>query len=104
MNQSFEFWGSVQWDGKYVTVADNEVNKIYRFTISGSSGTLEGTVDLGGAQPLYQSVIDGKKVVAADDLSNTAWYWDYPAGGSPIKAITKDVFHPFGVTISKAPK
>jgi hypothetical protein len=104
LDQSFQHWGAVQWDGKYVAVTDNEVNTMYRFTISGSSGTLEGTVDLGGAQPLYQLVIDGKKVVGADDLSNAAWYWDYPAGGSPVKSITEDVFHPFGATISKAPK
>jgi hypothetical protein len=102
LNQSFEFWGPVQWDGKYVAVTDSEADKVYRFTISGSSGTLEGTVDLGTAQGVYQCWIEGKKIVCADDLSSTAWYWDYPAGGSPIKAITKDVFHPFGATISKA--
>ena len=104
LNQSFEYWGPVQWDGKYVAVGDGEANKIYRFAISGSSGTLEGTVDLGSAQSVYQWVIDGKKVVGADDLPNTVWYWGYPAGGSPIKSITKDVFHPFGATISKAMK
>ena len=104
LNQSFEFWGPVQWDGKYVAVTDSEADKVYRFTISGSSGTLEGTVDLGTAQGVYQCWIEGKKIVCADDLSSTAWYWDYPAGGSPIKAITKDVFHPFGATISKATK
>src|SRR6202034_2975783 len=102
LNQSFEYAGAVQWDGKYVAVGDDETQKIYQFTVSGSLGTLEGTIDLGSAQSVYQWVKDGKKVVGADDLPNTVWYWGYPAGGSPIKSITKDVFHPFGATISKA--
>jgi hypothetical protein len=104
LNQSIEFAGAVQWDGKYLAVGDDEAQKIYRFSISGSSGTLEGAVDLGDAQSVYQWVIDAKKVVGSDDVPSTVRYWHYPAGGSAIKSITKGVFHPYGATISKAPK
>jgi hypothetical protein len=104
LNQTIGFGVAVQWDGKYVTVEDDEVNKIYRFTISGSTGTLEGTVGLGNAQGLYQTWIEGKNVVGADILANTVRYWKYPAGGAEIKSITKHVFTPYGVTISNAPK
>jgi hypothetical protein len=104
LDQSIEFEGPVQWDGKYMAVGDNELYRIYRFAISGSNGTLEGTVNLGSAQGVYQWWIQGKRVVGSDDSANTAWIWDYPAGGSPIKSITKAVFHPFGATISKAPR
>ncbi len=103
LNQTFVNAGAVQWDGKYVAVGDDGAQKIYQFTISGSTGTLEGTTNLGNAQSVYQWVINGKKVVGSDDLPNTVWYWDYPAGGSAIKSITKDVFHPVGAAISKPP-
>jgi hypothetical protein len=103
LNQSIGFGAAVQWDGKYVTVQDSDVSKIYRFAISGSRGTLKGTVNLEGATKygLYQTWIDGEKVVGADILSNTVWYWKYPAGGAAIKSITKQVLAPYGVTISK---
>lgn len=101
LNQAIEFGGNVQWDGKYVTVADAETYKIYRFTITGSNGTLKGTVNLGNATSLYQTWIGGKKAVGADILGNTVWYWSYPAGGAAVKSITKSIFRPYGVTISK---
>jgi hypothetical protein len=103
LDQSIGWGANVQWDGKYVTVPDVNASKIYRFTISGNSGTLKGTVDLESAESFYETWIDGNKVVGADILSNTVWYWNYPAGGSAIKSITKDILAPYGVTISKAP-
>lgn len=95
---------AVQWDGKYVAVGDGVTATIYQFTISGSSGTLHGTTSLGGTKGLYWWIIDRNKVIGADDLASTVWYWNYPAGGSPIKSITQGVGAPFDVTISKAPK
>jgi hypothetical protein len=50
LGQSFEAVGPVQWDGKYVAVGDDVAQKIYRFAISSSSGTLKGTVDLGSGE------------------------------------------------------
>ena len=102
LNQSIGWPGAVQWDGKYVAVGDEAAEAIYRFAISGSTGTLEGTLDLGDAQSVIEWWIDGKTVVGADDLPSTIWYWRYPAGGSPKKSITKDIFHPAGATISRA--
>jgi hypothetical protein len=68
LNQGFENGGAVQWDGNYVAVGDDEAQKIYRFTVSGSSGTLEDTVVLGNAETVYQFWIEGKKVVGSDDI------------------------------------
>jgi hypothetical protein len=102
LDQSFEHAGAVQWDGKYVAVGDDEAQKVYRFAISGLTGALKGTLDLGDAQSVYQFWIDDKTIVGADDLPSTVWYWPYPAGGTPTKSITKAVFHPIGVTVSKA--
>jgi hypothetical protein len=104
LDQSVEFGGNVQWDGRYISISDAEAYKIYRFTITGSSGTLKGTTDLGNATSLYQTWIDGKRIAGADILDNAIWYWNYPAGGAAIKSFTKGVFRPYGVTISKAQK
>lgn len=99
---SFEHPGAVQWDGKYLAVGDDEAQKIYRFAIASSGASLRGTVDLGNAETVYQWWIDGKKVIGSDDIPSTVRYWPYPGGGSAIKSITKDVFHPYGATVSKA--
>lgn len=104
LNQTIGWPGAIQWDGKYLAIADEDANVVYRFSISGSAGTLQGTVNLGNVQTLLEYWIDGKKIIGADDLLNTVWYWSYPAGGSAIKSVTKAVFHPVGVTISKAPR
>lgn len=103
LNQSFQHAGAVQWDGTYVAVGDDVAQKIYRFAISGSAGTLEGTVNLGNAQYVYQWWIQGKKVIGPDGTQNTVWYWHYPAGGSPTKSIRKDIEAPYGATVSKGP-
>jgi hypothetical protein len=106
LNQSFGNPGAVQWDGKYVAVGDDEYNNIYRFSISGSSGTLESTTSLGGAQSVLQWWIDGGKVIGSDELEpDTTFYWSYPTGGEPVKSFQlKDIGAPAGATISKARK
>ena len=106
LNQSLENAGAVQWDGKYVAVGDDEAQTIYRFTISGSTGTLEGTVSLGDAEYMYQWWIEGKRVVGSREIQpDVTWYWKYPAGGMPIRTLTpKGIGAPFGATISKAAK
>lgn len=100
LNQPISWPGAVQWDGTYMAVGDENNNVIYRFAISGSSGTEQGVVNLGSVQFLTEFWIDGKHVVGADDIPNTVWYWNYPAGGNATKSTTKGVTHPIGVTIS----
>jgi hypothetical protein len=104
LDQYIGYAGPVQWDGKYVAVTD--VNAIYRFSITGSSGTLKGTVNLDSAQSLYGTWILDKKVIGSDEQEpDTTFYWDYPAGGQPIKTLQlKGIGAPVGVTISKATK
>ena len=105
LNQSFQNPGIVQWDGKYMTVGDNTAENIYRFRFSGSQGTLVGTTSLAGAPEMYQWWIEGDKVVGGNGNSPPAvYYWGYPAGGSPIKTITKGMLYPDGVTVSKGLK
>ena len=108
-------WPSVQgvvWDGKYWGILS--YNKIYRFTInvapqyidtitfSGSYGTLT-------APSVYRKTPKSKatQFVAADSSfsgKSAADYWTYPAGGTLIGRITKDLDSPTGTAISLAPR
>ncbi len=46
-SNTVRFPGSVQWDGTYLTVLDQNVDAIYRYTVSGTKATLKGTVTHG---------------------------------------------------------
>jgi hypothetical protein len=108
LNQSFQHAGAVQWDGEYIAVGDDVVQKIYRFMIVGGSGTLEGTTDLESNSYGYQWSIDGGRVVATNiyftksGSHSQVLYYGYPQGGNATKVITRGVGAPFGVTISRA--
>jgi len=95
--------GGVQWDGKYVAVGDAGANAIYRFSIRGHKGTLEGTTSLTGAKMVDQFWIAGSKVVAANVGGLNVMLWSYPAGGAPIEVVSNprvQPHKPFGVTVS----
>jgi hypothetical protein len=104
LNQTFGHAGAVQWDGRYVAMGDDVAQKIYRFMISGSRAKLEGTVDLGSAQSVYEWWIDGNRVIGPDDVPMKVDYWRYPEGGSPTKTFNKGVQAPSAATVSKLPK
>ncbi|HEY1680763.1 MAG TPA: hypothetical protein VGF98_03895 [Candidatus Tumulicola sp.] len=90
------FPGSVQWDGKYLTVADQTANKIYRYTIHGTKATLKGTVSLTGASDCSQTWIAGSVVYCADAGNDDGEVFNYPAGGSPVATFTGNFDEPLG--------
>ncbi len=89
LNQQIEAAGSVQWDGKYVAIADAKEHEIYRFEIAGFKGTLEGSTTLTGWQTtrLTQTWIAGSTVVApyGSGQANEVGVWNYPSGGVPAQ-------------------
>jgi hypothetical protein len=109
LQQRIGFPGSVQWDGKNVTVADagsSITPTIYRFAIEHAKGDLVGTTLLDTANDIGQTWItpaSGKaakqNVVAAE--SGTVGIWKYPAGKAPLRTLT-GFTNPFGVTVSYA--
>jgi hypothetical protein len=117
LNQSMGFPGGVQWDGKHVAVGSyypppSGRPLIYQFAISGSAGTKVGTTHLGGlgsVDDVKQFWIQGGTVVAAnggagDGKHGAAVFYQYPAGGKPIKRITKGLVSTQSTAISLAPK
>ncbi len=88
LNQTINFPGGVQWDGKHVAVGDQEAPYIYEFAISGSGGTEVGSTPLDDTDDIAQFWIQGSRVVAPDFLYNEVQVFDYPAGGTARKTIS----------------
>ncbi len=93
--------GSVQWDGKYLTVLDQLVDAIYRYTVSGTKAQLKGTVTLTGSTDCAQTWIVKGIVYCADAGKDDGEVFKYPAGGSPIAVLTGNFDTPLGVTAAE---
>jgi len=88
------FPGSVQWDGTYITLETFKRPTIYRISVSGSAGIVEGTVSIrntskGANQPLAFTWIQGNTVVASHGgpKNHNVGLWHYPAGGKSYQVI-----------------
>ena len=69
LDQSIAKAGPVQWDGKHLTVADlgpgsTSIVTIYRFNVSGSSGTRVGSTKLSDSNGKADFWIQGNSVIA----------------------------------------
>jgi hypothetical protein len=100
LNQTIDFPGGVEWDGEYVAIGDQEQPYIYEFAVSGTTGTLARSTPLDGTDDVSQFWIPGGHVVAPDFLNNEVQVFDYPTGGTAIKAIP-NITTPIGSALSK---
>jgi hypothetical protein len=100
-SNTIEFPGSVQWDGKYLTVFDQETSDIYQYTVSGTKATLEGTVSLKGSGDCAQTWNVGSLIYCADAGSNDGEVFKYPAGGSIVATFTGNFDLPLGTTAAQ---
>lgn len=110
LDQAFNDTGGIQWDGKYLAVGNQATANIYRFSISGSQGTEVGVTKLGGdAQEVHRFFILHHKVIApnfyfiSSRFGSNVLIFDYPAGGSPLKTISKGVKVSQTAVVSVAP-
>jgi hypothetical protein len=97
-SNSPQFPGSVQWDGKYVTVFDQITSQVYQYTISGTKATLKNTIQLTGASDCAQTWIVPGLLYCADAGNDDGEVYKYPAGGSPIATFKGKFDEPLGVT------
>jgi hypothetical protein len=95
------FPGSVQWDGTYVTVTDQDANAIYRYAVKGTKATLKGTVSLTDAGDCAQTWIVKDGVFCADANNGDGKVYKYPAGGSPIAVFTGNFDLPLGTVAAE---
>ena len=96
------FPGGIAWDGAYVAIGDQYYQTqhkaaIFQYSISGSAGTLEGTTTLPDSCDALQFAISsggskkeqqGNTVIVPDACSNSAAFYDYPAGGGPSVTLS----------------
>lgn len=88
--------GQIQWDGKHITQQDQDSpgSPIYRLKVSGSTATIVGVTqfkETGGPGPVYQSWIQGNRVVIPFQFSHSHYavgFWKYPKGGNRTKTIS----------------
>jgi hypothetical protein len=100
ISNTVEFPGSVQWDGTYLTVFDQDANTFSRYTISGTTATLENTVTITGAGDCAQTwIVTG--LVYCGDADNGGEVFKYPAGGSILASFTGNFVEPLGVVAAQ---
>lgn len=98
LDESIVAAGGLHWDGSYLAVDDQgagyQGSTVYRFAISGSSGTTVSKVALRGSRDVDDFWIDGGKLIGPDQGVSSAVVrvWKYPAGGKPQRSLGSFVF------------
>ncbi len=100
-SNTVEFPGSVQWDGTYLTVFDQDAEATYQYTVSGTTATLKGTVRLSGSSDCAQTWIVQGLVYCGDAGNGDGEVFNYPAGGSPVAVFKGNFDVPLGVVAAK---
>jgi hypothetical protein len=95
-SNSIEFPGQVQWDGKYITINDQEAHYIYQYTIKGSKATEKGSTELSGSSDCVQTWIAGSLVFCPDAGNEDGEVYNYPKGGNAVATLTGDFDLPIG--------
>jgi hypothetical protein len=101
LSDSIGFPGSVQWDGKYMTVLDQFTNVIHQYTMSGTKGTLKGTITLSNASDCAQTWIAAGVVYCGDAGNDNGSAYKYPAGGKPLAVFSGNFDEPLGTTAAE---
>jgi hypothetical protein len=105
------FPGAVRWDGKYVTVADQECGGGYPYTTcihqtTGAGGKIVGTTALTRSGDIVDLWIDGSTVIGLvwqSTNENDVFFYKYPTGGNPTKTLKNKGFdQPIGAAVSVA--
>ena len=113
MPDGLDAFGSVQWDGTYITLANPTTRKVYRLQVSGSRFKIAGIVRASGWQNAYEAhwpyiqtwLRNGAFVAQSKGETAEIGIWPYPVGGRAKRVIgnfessSADLY---GVTISLA--
>jgi hypothetical protein len=91
-----ELPGGVQWDGRYITVNDQDSHSMYGYTCSGTSCALAETVSLSGSSDCVQTWIEKSMVLCPDAGNDDLEVYNYPAGGAAISTLTASFSLPIG--------
>ncbi len=105
VNQTIVGPGQVQWDGSALAIGDTGVTPsvIYRFSVSGSVATLDGSTTLDNTKSVRQFWIDGASVIGPD-FDAAVGVWNYPGGGAPVELIGAVRGYGAAVSLASIPK
>jgi hypothetical protein len=112
LNKKLDYLEDLQWDGKYLAIDDfYGTGTINRVQVSGSSGTIESTTSLGGAQfyGYWTWLQDGTFIspIYTGGQGKKMGFWSYSSGGKPTKKLPRSDFKSNGpirgITVSVAP-
>lgn len=105
LDESISTAGSMQWDGKYLAITDwgkstGAAAVIYRFALSGSTGTRVSTTKLDQSHARAQFWIQGGTVIGPIlyDSVRSIGLWRFPGGGQPFRSFSNEA--PSGATVS----
>jgi hypothetical protein len=101
LSGSVGFPGGIEWDGTYMAIGDQAYKNqrksaIYQVSVSGSTGTIQGTTVLAGCDVLQFAIARGgprakslqsEQVLGPDACENSVGFYSYPAGGAPQKIL-----------------
>jgi hypothetical protein len=99
-SNTVQFPGSVQWDGKYLTVFDQLANDMYLYTVNGTKATLKKTIAFQGSSDCAQTWIATGVVYCGDAGNDNGEVFKYPAGGSPVATFVGNFDEPLGTVAS----
>jgi hypothetical protein len=95
VNAPINYPGAVQWDGKYVAVAELSLKvsakvSIYRVQIRGSRAKVMETTTLTGKHFIggFQGWIQNGTYIQPNKQSHMEGFWRFPQGGNPGKNVT----------------
>lgn len=108
----FVAYGSVQWDGTFITLSNPSAHAIYRLKILKTTFKVTGTTHLhqwrngySGNWPYIETWLQNGTFLAQSSSAADVGLWPYPAGGNPSKVIggfKSGSATVYGVTISLA--
>jgi hypothetical protein len=93
LDARFDPYGSVQWDGSYITLTNPSSHIVYRLApsrrlkVAGASHIAQWVNKYSGGWPYIQTWIQGATFIAQSSASAYLGLWEYPAGGMPRKVI-----------------
>lgn len=106
LDQTIDDPTGLDWDGKYLAIADASTGTIYQLSVSGTTATVAGSTSLTDGRYLDQfwvtgisKNIQGDEVVGASYGYDSVDVWSYPSGGQPSASIS-GLSEPAGVVIS----
>jgi len=113
LDNNFDVYGAVQWDGKRITLSNPSSYQIYRLKFGKTSFKVIGTTPVDGWHnsysghwPYIQTWLQSGTFIAQSSSLAQLGLWHYPRGGSARRVLSPfnyGTVNIYGVTVSIAP-